>query len=74
MRSALATLDSPYQVAFDLDRDEVYVAYDARAGAAKEASAPMIAAIKAAGFEPWLKREGWPEPAPEVMPVPKRKR
>lgn len=61
MRAALSTVPSAYQVAFDLDRDEVYVAYDAAAGEPKLATEPMVAALKAAGFEPWFKREGWPE-------------
>lgn len=61
MRAALGTVPATYEAGFDLDRDEVYVSYDAAAGDAKTATAPMIAAIKAAGFEPWLKREGWPE-------------
>ena len=62
MRSALATLPTTYQVGFDLDRDEVYVAYDAQAGTASTATAPMIEAVARAGFKPaWLKREGWPD-------------
>ena len=69
MRSALATVSSSYQVGFDLDRDEVYVGYDAAAGPAKVAAAPMIAAIKRAGFDPWLKRAGWPEPPPDQVVV-----
>ena len=61
MRSALAKLPSAYEVGFDLDRDEVYVGYDAAAGDPKPASAPMVAAIKAAGFNPWLKGPGRPD-------------
>ena len=52
MRSALATLPAAYQVGHDLARDEVYVAYDARAGDAKTAAKAMIVAIQAAGFDP----------------------
>ncbi len=70
MRSALATLPAAYEVGYDLDRDEVYVGYDARAGDAKAAAAPMIAAIQAAGFDPWLKGPGWPDVAPDVVVLP----
>jgi hypothetical protein len=71
VRSALAKLPAAYEVGFDLDHDEVYVGYDAAAGAAKPAAAPMIAAIKAAGFDPWLKGPGRPEPAPEMIVLPR---
>jgi hypothetical protein len=70
VRSALATLPAAYQVGYDLARDEVYVGYDARAGDAKAAAAPMIAAIQAAGFDPWLKGPGWPDDAPDVVVLP----
>ncbi len=70
MRSALATLPAAYQVGHDLARDEVYVAYDARAGDAKTAAKAMIAAIQAAGFDPWLKGPGWPDGAPDVVVLP----
>jgi hypothetical protein len=61
VRAALRTVPSAYEVAFDLDRDEVYVSYDAAAGDGRTASAPMVEAIKRAGFEPWFKRDGWPD-------------
>ncbi len=61
MRAALRDVPAAFEVGFDLDRDEVYVSYDAAAGDAKAATAPMVAAIKRAGFEPWLKGAGWPE-------------
>ncbi len=61
MRAALTVVPSIYEVGLDLDRDEVYVSYDAGAGDAAAASAPMIAAIERAGFDPWLKGPGWPD-------------
>lgn len=71
MRAALSTVSVAYEVGFDLDRDEVYVSYDAAAGDAKAVAEPMVAAIKAAGFEPWFKREGWPEGVEAtVLPAP----
>ena len=70
VRSALASLPTTYAVGADLDRDEIYVSYDARAGTAAAASEPMIEAIKNAGFDPWLKKAGWPEPAPDAIVVP----
>lgn len=70
MRSALAALPATYEVGYDLDHDEVYVAYDARVGDAKTAAKAMIAAIQAAGFDPWLKGPGWPDGAPDVVVLP----
>jgi hypothetical protein len=61
VRAALRTVPAAYAVGFDLDRDEVYVSYDATAGAGEAASEPMVEAIKRAGFEPWFKRDGWPQ-------------
>lgn len=60
-----------YQVGFDLDHDEVYVSYDAAAGGVKAAAAPMLAAITAAGFDPWLKRAGWPPAPPPATVLPR---
>ncbi|MBK9031740.1 MAG: hypothetical protein IPL61_10515 [Myxococcales bacterium] len=70
MRSALATVPAAYQAGFDLDRDEFYVSYDRAAGAPADAARPMIAAIRQAGFDPWLKGPGWPDVAPEVVVLP----
>ncbi len=61
MRAALRTVPHAYAVGFDLDRDEVYVSYDASAGDGKTASVPMVDALQRAGFEPWFKRDTWPE-------------
>jgi hypothetical protein len=71
VRSALAVVPAAYQVGFDLDRDEVYVGYDAAAGDAKTASAPMVRVIKAVGFDPWLKGDAWPEAVPELVVLPR---
>lgn len=72
MRAALRRVPAAYEVGFDLDRDEVYVSYDASAGDAAAAAAPMVDAIKAAGFEPWFKRAGWPEVVEAVALPPQR--
>jgi hypothetical protein len=72
VRSALATLPAAYQVGFDLDRDEVYVAYDRAAGDAKAASVAMVEVIERAGFRPWFKRDGWPDGVDAVvLPAPR---
>lgn len=69
MRAALRTVPSAYEVGFDIDRDEVYVSYDASAGDAKTASEPMVEAVKRAGFEPWFRRDTWPDGvAADVLP------
>lgn|GEM_PF-3513275 len=65
-------MTAAYQVGFDLDRDEVYVGYDAAAGDAKAVASSMVTAIKAAGFDPWLKGPGWPQARPELVVLPRR--
>jgi hypothetical protein len=70
VRSALATVPAAYATAIVLDRDEVYVSYDRSAGDAKAAAAPMIKAIQRAGFDPWLKGEGWPAEVGDVAVLP----
>lgn len=62
MRAALRTVPAAYEVGFDLDRDEVYVSYDAAAGDARTVSVPMVDAVTRAGFEPaWFRKDTWPE-------------
>ncbi|MBP8807151.1 MAG: hypothetical protein KBG48_24075 [Kofleriaceae bacterium] len=69
-RSALSVLPAVYAVGHDLDRDELYVSYDARAGDAKALAPALIDAVRGAGFDPWLKGPGWPSPAPEAVVLP----
>lgn len=63
VRYALADVSSVYELGFDLSKESVFVSYDAALGPAKQVTKPMIAAIKQAGFDPWLARESWPEGA-----------
>lgn len=63
VRYALADVSSVYELGFDLSKESVFVSYDATLGPAKQVTKPMIAAIKQAGFDPWLARESWPEGA-----------
>ena len=69
MRSALATIDGVYQVGVDVDTQSIFVSYDAALGEPKAATAPMLAALARAGFDPWLKGPGWPSgTTAEVLP------
>lgn len=61
VRAALAGVASVYELGFDLSTESIFVSYDASLGPAKQVTRPMIAAIKGAGFDPWLARETWPE-------------
>jgi copper chaperone CopZ len=70
VRAALRTVPAAYEVGFDLDRDEVYVSYDAAAGEARVATAAMVVAVKRAGFNPWFDRVGWPERV-DATPLPR---
>jgi hypothetical protein len=63
VRYALADITSVYELGFDLSKESVFISYDASLGPAKQVTKPMIAAIKQAGFDPWLARESWPEGA-----------
>jgi hypothetical protein len=63
VRYALADLASVYELGFDLSTESIFVSYDATLGPAKQVTRPMIAAIKRAGFDPWLARESWPDGA-----------
>jgi hypothetical protein len=63
VRYALADVTSVYELGFDLSTESIFVSYDATLGPAKEVTKPMIAAIKKAGFDPWLAKESWPADA-----------
>ena len=63
VRYALAAIPSIYELGFDLTHESIFVSYDASLGPAKEVTKPMLAAIKDAGFDPWLAREDWPADA-----------
>ncbi len=61
VRHALADVTSVYELGFDLSTESIFVSYDASLGPAKQVTRPMIAAIKRAGFDPWLAKESWPD-------------
>ncbi|HWO18514.1 MAG TPA: hypothetical protein VNO30_07045 [Kofleriaceae bacterium] len=61
VRFALAAVPSVYELGFDLSKESIFVSYDASLGTPKEVTRPMIAAIKRAGFDPWLAKESWPD-------------
>jgi len=69
VRAALADLPAIYELGFDLTKESVFISYDASLGPAKQVTQPMLAAIKAAGFDPWLARESWPaEATAQIVP------
>ncbi len=63
VRYALADIKDVYELGFDVANESIFVSYDATLGPAKKVTAPMIAAIKSAGFDPWLSKEEWPADA-----------
>ena len=63
VRYALASIPAIYELGFDLANESVFVSYDATLGAPKQVTKPMLAAIKSAGFDPWLAKESWPTDA-----------
>jgi len=63
VRHALADVTGVYELGFDLSTESIFVSYDASLGPAKQVTRPMIAAIKRAGFDPWLAKESWPDGA-----------
>jgi hypothetical protein len=63
VRYALADMKSVYELGFDVSNEAIFVSYDAALGAAKDVTRPMLAAIKTAGFDPWLAKEEWPADA-----------
>jgi hypothetical protein len=60
VRAALATIEGVYEVGVDIDIEAIYVSYDARLGEPKPATAPMLEALRRAGYDPWLKGPDWP--------------
>jgi hypothetical protein len=69
VRYALADIHAVYELGFDLSTESIFVSYDAALGPAKQVTRPMLAAIKQAGFDPWLARETWPGDAKtQVVP------
>jgi len=70
VRYALANIAQVYELGFDLDHESIFISYDATLGAPKEVTRPMVAAIKNAGFDPWLAREDWPAEAKATVAVP----
>ena len=63
VREALAAVPNVYELGFDLDHEAIYMSYDARLGTPKDVTRPMIAAIRNAGFDPWLAKSSWPDDA-----------
>lgn len=63
VRYALADIKQVYELGFDPANESIFVSYDASLGTAKEVTKPMLAAIKNAGFDPWLAKESWPADA-----------
>ena len=55
--TALATITAVYELGFDLPNESIFVSYDATLGEPEERTKPMLAAIKAAGFDPWLAKD-----------------
>jgi len=69
VRYALADIKDVYELGFDLSHEAIFISYDASLGPAKQVTKPMLAAIKQAGFDPWLAKEEWPADATaQVVP------
>ena len=63
VRYALADVPAVYELGFDVSTESIFVSYDKALGTPKDVTKPMIAAIKSAGFDPWLAKETWPADA-----------
>ena len=63
VRMALAEIPTVYELGFDLTHESVFISYDQTLGEPKLVTKPILAAIKAAGFDPWLASEAWPADA-----------
>ena len=63
VRYALADIPAVYELGFDVANEAIFISYDKSLGSAKDVTKPMIAAIKGAGFDPWLSKEEWPADA-----------
>jgi len=63
VRLALAAVPAVYELGFDLTHESVFISYDRSLGDPKIVTKPMLAAIKVAGFDPWLAKSEWPPDA-----------
>ena len=63
VRYALADNKNVYELGFDPANESIFVSYDKSLGLPKDVTKPMLAAIKEAGFDPWLAKESWPDDA-----------
>lgn len=63
VRYALQGNSDVYELGFDVSTESIFVSYDAALGAPKQVTRPMLAAIREAGFDPWLAKESWPDDA-----------
>nr|MBA3540784.1 heavy-metal-associated domain-containing protein [Deltaproteobacteria bacterium] len=72
VRYALAEIPAIYELGFDTSKESIFVSYDASLGTAKDVTRPMLAAIKQAGFDPWLAKETWPDGAQAEAQVVRR--
>jgi hypothetical protein len=63
VRYALADIPAVYELGFDVANEAIFISYDKSLGAPKDVTKPMLAAIKGAGFDPWLSKETWPADA-----------
>jgi len=63
VRYALADIPAVYELGFDLSNESIFISYDTALGDPKQVTKPMLAAIKAAGFDPWLAKTSWPDDA-----------
>jgi hypothetical protein len=63
VRYALADIPAVYELGFDVSVEAIYISYDKSLGTPKDVTKPMIAAIKGAGFDPWLAKAEWPADA-----------
>lgn len=70
VRMALAGNPAVYELGFDVANESIFISFDAELGPAEQVTRPMLAAIRGAGFDPWLARRQWPEGA-SVQVVPR---
>ena len=63
VRYALQDMPAVYELGFDVSKEAIFVSYDSSLGGPLEVTKPMLAAIKSAGFDPWLSKQTWPADA-----------
>ena len=63
VRYALQDMPAVYELGFDVSKENIFISFDSTLGAPKQVTKPMLAAIKSAGFDPWLAKESWPADA-----------